>query len=120
MAARVAAGELPVTLLAHGDEVHVDKIGSYAFGGAADGAEPMGATPCSGSARLPSRSWPPPRCGPLKDGTLELAGPVDRLLAELADRRVLVPWLISKVPYAELMRANALLNSKVDDGRPTR
>jgi CubicO group peptidase (beta-lactamase class C family) len=33
MAARVAAGKLPgmVTLLAHGDQVHVDTIGSYGF-----------------------------------------------------------------------------------------
>jgi CubicO group peptidase (beta-lactamase class C family) len=87
MAARVAAGELPglVTVLARGDEVHLDTIGSYAF----DGAVPM----CRDTLfRVASFTKPVLATATMllvEDGTLDLAEPVDRLLPELADRRVL-------------------------------
>jgi hypothetical protein len=49
MAAHVAAGSLPglVMLVAHGDEVHVDAIGSPSFGS----EKGCGATRSSGSPR---------------------------------------------------------------------
>jgi CubicO group peptidase (beta-lactamase class C family) len=87
MAARVAAGELPglVTVLARGDEVYVDAIGSFAF----DGAEPM-----RRDALFRVGSFTKPVLATVtmmlvEDGTIDLAEPVDRLLPELADRRVL-------------------------------
>jgi CubicO group peptidase (beta-lactamase class C family) len=87
MAARVAAGELPglVTVLARGDEVHVETIGSYAF----DGTVPMRRDTLF---RVGSFTKPVLAAATMllvEDGTLDLAEPVDRLLPELADRRVL-------------------------------
>src|SRR5215468_828225 len=88
MAARVAARELPgvVTVLARGDGVHVDAIGSFSFD---EGAPPM----TSGTLfRVASFTKPLLAAVTMmlfEDGTLDLAEPVDRLLPELADRRVL-------------------------------
>jgi CubicO group peptidase (beta-lactamase class C family) len=87
MAARVAAGELPglVTVLARGDEVHVDAIGAYAF----DGAVPMRRDTLF---RVTSMTKPVLATATMllvEDGTLDLTEPVDRLLPELANRRVL-------------------------------
>src|SRR5690242_18845182 len=87
MAARVAAGELPglVTVLACGDEVHIDTIGSYAF----DGAVPMNR---DAIFRIGSFTKPLLATATMilvEDGTIDLAEPVDLLLPELADRRVL-------------------------------
>jgi CubicO group peptidase (beta-lactamase class C family) len=87
MAARVARGELAsiLTLVAHGDAVHVDTIGMRLLGG-----------------RDPIRRDTPFRIGSMtkpivaaatmmlvEDGTLMLNEPVDRLLPELAHRGVL-------------------------------
>jgi CubicO group peptidase (beta-lactamase class C family) len=87
MAAHVERGDLPgvVTLVSRGDEVHADAIGTRAFGGAA----PMRrdtlfriasmTKPVSGAATMML----------VEDGKLRLDEPVDRLLPELANRRVL-------------------------------
>src|SRR5439155_27051221 len=83
----VAAGELPglVTVLARGEEVHVDTIGSYAF----DGAEPMRRDTLFRVASFTKPVLATATMLLVEDGTLDLAEPVDRLLPELADRRVL-------------------------------
>ncbi|KFE67466.1 Beta-lactamase class C and other penicillin binding protein [Hyalangium minutum] len=87
MAAHVERGELPgvVTLLARGDEVRADAIGTLAFGNSA----PMRrdtifriaslTKPISGAAAMIL----------VEEGKLRLDEPVDRLLPELANRRVL-------------------------------
>ena len=87
MAARVAKGELPgmVTLLAHGDEVHVDTIGMRAFGG----SDPMRRDTIF---RITSMTKPILALATMmlvEDGALSVDEPVDRILPELADRRVL-------------------------------
>jgi CubicO group peptidase (beta-lactamase class C family) len=87
MAARVANDELPgmVTLVAHGEDVHVDAIGVMAFGS----KEPMRRDTIF---RVTSMTKPILALATMilvEDGVLTLAEPVDRLLPELADRRVL-------------------------------
>src|SRR5256884_2986759 len=87
MAARVAKGELPgmVTLLAQGEGVHVDPIGVMAF----DSAEPMRRDTIF---RITSMTKPILAAATMmlvEDGALTLDEPVDRLLPELANRRVL-------------------------------
>ncbi len=87
MAARVAKGEAPgmVTLIARGEEVHVDAIGTMAFGG----TEPMRRDTIF---RITSMTKPILALATMllvEDGALVLDEPVDRLLPELADRKVL-------------------------------
>src|SRR2546423_877417 len=87
MADRVAKRELPgmVILIAHGDDVHVDAIGSMAFGS----DEPMQR---STIFRITSMTKPILAAATMmlvEDGKLTLAEPVDRLLPELASRKVL-------------------------------
>jgi CubicO group peptidase (beta-lactamase class C family) len=87
MAARAERGELPglVTLVAQGDQVHVDCIGAKAFGG----AEPMSRDTLF---RIGSMTKPVLAAATLmlvEDGRLALDDPVDRWLPELAGRRVL-------------------------------
>lgn len=87
MAARIAKGELPglVTLVARGDAVHVDAIGKMAFGG----GEPMRR---DAIFRIASMTKPVIAAATMmlvEDGALALDEPVDRLLPELANRRVL-------------------------------
>src|SRR5438309_8332738 len=87
MAARVAKGELPgmVTLVAQGEGVHVDPIGVMAF----DSAEPMRRDTIF---RITSMTKPILAAATMMlvdDGKLALDEPVERLLPELADRRVL-------------------------------
>ncbi|TMC41551.1 MAG: beta-lactamase family protein [Chloroflexi bacterium] len=87
MAARVAKGELPgmVTLVAKGDDVFVDAIGVTGFGG----EDPMRRdTPF----RITSMTKPILALATMmlvEQGRLALDEPVERLLPELADRRVL-------------------------------
>jgi CubicO group peptidase (beta-lactamase class C family) len=86
MAGRVARGELPgmVTLVAQGDEVHVDAIGAMAFGG-----DPMRRDTIF---RLSSLTKPVVAVATMmlvEDGALALDEPVERVLPELANRRVL-------------------------------
>jgi CubicO group peptidase (beta-lactamase class C family) len=87
MADRVAKGELPgmVTLVAQGEDVHVDTIGVKAFGG----SDPMRRDTIF---RITSMTKPILAAATLmlvEDGKLALDGPVDRVLPELASRRVL-------------------------------
>jgi CubicO group peptidase (beta-lactamase class C family) len=87
MAARVAKGEVPgiVTLVARGEDVHVDTIGQVAFGSA-------GAMRRDTIFRITSMTKPILAAATMMlvdDGTLALDEPVDRLLPELADRKVL-------------------------------
>jgi len=87
MAARVASGELPgmVTLIAHGDDVRVDAIGTLAFGGAA----PMRRDTIFRIASMTKPVLAAATMMLVEDGKLALDEPVDRLAPELGDRRVL-------------------------------
>ncbi len=87
MAARVAKGELPgmVTLVAQGEQVHVDAIGAMAFGG----DEPLRRDTIFRIASLTKPILATATMMLVEDGTLALDEPVDRLLPELANRRVL-------------------------------
>jgi CubicO group peptidase (beta-lactamase class C family) len=87
MSAHVEAGEMPglVALVARGDDVHIDTIGSPSF---AD------RTPLDRSAifRIASLTKPITATAAMSlvdEGILSLGHPVDDLLPELADRRVL-------------------------------
>jgi CubicO group peptidase (beta-lactamase class C family) len=87
MAARVANGELPgmVTLVAQGGETHVDAIGTMAF----SDHRPMRRDTIF---RITSMTKPMLATATMmlvEDGTLALDEPIDRLLPELANRRVL-------------------------------
>ncbi|HMC68372.1 MAG TPA: serine hydrolase domain-containing protein, partial [Mycobacteriales bacterium] len=87
MAARAAKGELPgmVTLVAQGDEAHVDTIGTMAFGS----DKPMSRDTIFRVASLTKPILATATMLLVEDGTLALDEPIDRLLPELADRRVL-------------------------------
>jgi CubicO group peptidase (beta-lactamase class C family) len=87
MATRVAKGELPglVILLARGGQVHLDAIGSYAFGD----APPMRRDTLFRIASLTKPILAAATMMLVEEGLLDLTEPVDRLLPELADRRVL-------------------------------
>jgi CubicO group peptidase (beta-lactamase class C family) len=88
MAARVGRGEFPgiVTVVARGDDVRVDAIGTTHFGGDV----PMRReTPF----RIASMTKPVVAAAAMsliEDDLIDLEEPVQRLLPELADRRVLV------------------------------
>ena len=86
MAAHVAKGELPgmVTLVGRGEDVHVDAIGAMAFGS----DEPIKRDTIF---RITSMTKPILALATMMlvdDGVLKLDEPVDRLLPELADRKV--------------------------------
>jgi CubicO group peptidase (beta-lactamase class C family) len=87
MAAHVAAGHLPglVTLVAHGDELHVDKIGSPSSGSDA----PLRRDAIFRIASLTKPITAAATLSLVDEGLLRLAQPVDELLPELANRRVL-------------------------------
>ena len=87
MAGRVAKGEMPgmVTLVARGDDVHVDTIGTMAF----DGDRPMRRDTIFRIGSLTKPILAAATMMLVEDGALALEEPVDRLLPELADRRVL-------------------------------
>jgi CubicO group peptidase (beta-lactamase class C family) len=83
----VGDGEVPglVALVAHGDEVHVEAVGRLAIGGAPVTRDSL--------FRIASTTKPITAAVTLaviEEGLLALDEPVDRLLPELADRRVLV------------------------------
>src|SRR2546430_7077676 len=87
MAVRVAKGELPgiVTLVARDEDVQVDAMGTMAFGS----EEPMKRDTIF---RITSMTKPILALATMMlvdDGVLRLDEPVDRLLPELADRKVL-------------------------------
>jgi CubicO group peptidase (beta-lactamase class C family) len=87
MAARVADGELPgmVTLIAHGENVHVDTIGVMAFGS----NQPMRRDTIFRIASMTKPILATATMMLVEDGKLALDEPVDRLAPELANRRVL-------------------------------
>ena len=87
MAARVADGELPgmVTLIAHGENLHVDTIGVMAFGS----NEPMRRDTIFRIASMTKPILATATMMLVEDGKLALDEPVDRLAPELANRRVL-------------------------------
>jgi CubicO group peptidase (beta-lactamase class C family) len=87
MAARVAAGELPgvATLVARGDEVHVDTVGRPSF---ADDA-PLARDAIFRIASLTKPITAVAAMSLVEDGIVRLDDPIDELLPELADRRVL-------------------------------
>ncbi|HEX6873437.1 MAG TPA: serine hydrolase domain-containing protein [Micromonosporaceae bacterium] len=87
MAARIAAGGLPgmVLLVARGTDVHAVALGTMAF----DSDQPM---PRDALFRLGSMTKPILAAATMvlaEEGALNLTEPVDRLLPELAGRRVL-------------------------------
>jgi CubicO group peptidase (beta-lactamase class C family) len=87
MADRVARGELPgiVTLVAHGYDVQVDTIGVKAFGS----DDPMRRDTIFRIASMTKPILAAATMMLVEDRKLALNEPVDRLLPELADRRVL-------------------------------
>src|SRR6266487_6669492 len=87
MATRVARDELPgmVTLIARDDDVHVDTIGVKAFGG----DDPMRRDTIFRIASLTKPILATATMMLVEDGALALDEPVDRLLPELAARKVL-------------------------------
>jgi len=87
MAAHIAAGRLPglVSLVACGDEVHVDAIGSPSF---ASGA-PMARDAIFRIASLTKPVTAVATMSLVEEGLLRLDEPIDELLPELAGRRVL-------------------------------
>lgn len=87
MSARVERGELPglVTVLACGDEVAVDPIGRFGF----DSDEPMRRDTVFRIASLTKPVAAAATMMLVETGVIALEEPVDRLLPELADRRVL-------------------------------
>jgi CubicO group peptidase (beta-lactamase class C family) len=87
MAARVASGELPgvVTLVARDGEARADAIGAMEFGG----DRPMRRDTVFRVASLTKPVLAAAAMTLVEDGSLALDEPVDRLLPELAGRRVL-------------------------------
>jgi CubicO group peptidase (beta-lactamase class C family) len=87
MAAHVAAGHLPglVTLVAHGDDLHVDTIGSPSFGSEA----PLRRDAIFRIASLTKPITAAATLSLIDEGLLQLGQPIDELLPELANRRVL-------------------------------
>src|SRR2546427_2192870 len=87
MASRVAKGELPgmVTLVAHGEEAHVDAIGVMAF----RSNEPMRRDTIFRVTSMTKPILATATMMLVEDGKVALDEPVDRLLPELADRKVL-------------------------------
>jgi len=87
MSARVAKHELPglVTLLARGDEVHVDTIGTTTV----DGSEPMRRDTLFRIASLTKPILAAAAMMQVEEGLFAVDEPVDRLLPEVANPRVL-------------------------------
>ncbi|WP_422770421.1 serine hydrolase domain-containing protein [Plantactinospora sp. WMMC1484] len=117
MAARVAQGKLVglVYLVAHRGMVHVDTVGTLAL----EGAEPMRrGTPF----RIASMTKPVVASAAMmlvEDGRLALHEPVDRLLPELADQRVLSRIdgpLDQTVPAARPITVEDLLTFRMGHG----
>jgi CubicO group peptidase (beta-lactamase class C family) len=117
MAARVARGELPgmVTLVARDESAYVDAIGLKAFGG----DEPMRRDTVF---RITSMTKPILALATMmlvEDGKIALDEPVDRLLPELADRKVLKRVdgpLDETVPARRPITARDLLTFRMGHG----
>ncbi len=87
MAAYVASGERPgmVTLVSRNGETHVDAIGTHEFGGGA----PMWRDTIFRIASITKPIVGAATMSLIEEGKLALDEPVDRLIPELANRRVL-------------------------------
>jgi CubicO group peptidase (beta-lactamase class C family) len=87
MAAHVAAGRLPglVTLVARGDEVHIDAVGTPSFTDQA----PLGRDAIFRIASLTKPITAAAAMSLVEEGILRLEEPIDELVPELAGRRVL-------------------------------
>ena len=87
MAAHVASHQVPglITLVASGDEVHVDVVGTSSL----DDATPLARDAIFRIASLSKPVTAAAAMSLVDDGTLRLDQTVDDLLPELADRRVL-------------------------------
>jgi CubicO group peptidase (beta-lactamase class C family) len=117
MARHVARGEMPgaVTLLARGDDTHVEALGAMAL----DARRPMRRDTIF---RISSMTKPVAAAATLSlvdDGTLALDEPVDRLLPELAGRRVLKRLdgpLDETVPARRAITVRDLLTSRMGFG----
>ncbi|MDQ1475663.1 MAG: hypothetical protein QOE62_892, partial [Actinomycetota bacterium] len=85
MAAHVEAGELPgmVTLVAAGDEVHVDAVGTPSF----DDDTPLARDAIFRIASLTKPVTAAATLGLVEAGVIGLDDPIDDLVPELADRR---------------------------------
>ncbi|NMO50134.1 beta-lactamase family protein [Actinoplanes sp. TBRC 11911] len=117
MAARVAKGELVgvVYAVARGNQVHIDSVGTLTLGG---GAPMRRDTPF----RIASLTKPIIATATMmlvEDGRLRLDEPVDRLLPELAGRRVLTRIdgpLDETVPAARPITVEDLLTLRMGHG----
>lgn len=87
MASYVASSERPglVTLVSRNGETHVDAIGTHAFGG----GPPMRRDTIFRIASITKPITAAVTMSLIEEGKLSLDEPVDRLIPELADRRVL-------------------------------
>jgi CubicO group peptidase (beta-lactamase class C family) len=87
MAAHVAAGRLPglVTLVAGGDDLHIDTIGTPSFAGDA----PLARDAIFRIASLTKPIVAAATMSLVEEGLLRLEDPIDELVPELAGRRVL-------------------------------
>ena len=117
MAARVARGELPgiVTLVAHGDDVYVDTIGAMEFGS----DEPMRRSTIFRIASMTKPVLATATMILIDDGVLTLDEPVERLLPELANRKVLRHIdgpLDDTVPARRLITVEDLLTFRMGYG----
>ena len=117
MAAHVSSGEMPglALLVARGDEVHVETIGAPAFGAASR-------LDRSAIFRIASLTKPVTAVAAMTlvdEGVLALDQPVDRLLPELAGRRVLRSIdasLDDTVPAARPITVEDLLSYRMGFG----
>ena len=117
MSTRVAKGELPgmVTLVAREEDVHVDTIGTKAFGA----SEPMRRDTIF---RITSMTKPILAAATMmlvEDRKVALDEPVDRLVPELADRRVLKRIdgpLDETVPAMRSITVDDLLTFRIGHG----
>ena len=117
MSAHVAAGALPglVTLVARGDEVHVDPIGTPAF----DDDTPMARDAIFRIASLTKPVVAAAAMSLVEEGRLHLDQAIDELVPELADRRVLRSVdaeLDDTVPAERPIRVDDLLTSRLGFG----
>lgn len=87
MAAHVAAGRMPglVTLVAVGDDVHIDPIGTPSFGD----DRPLARDAIFRIASLTKPIAAVAAMSLIEEGLLHLEEPIDELLPEMANRRVL-------------------------------
>jgi CubicO group peptidase (beta-lactamase class C family) len=117
MSAYVAGGERPglVTLLSRNGETHVDAIGTYDFGG----GPPMSRDTIFRIASITKPITGAVTMSLIEEGKLALNEPIDRLLPELANRRVLKRLdgpLDDTVPAKRPIRVSDLLTMRMGMG----